>query len=426
MLFNFVRRFYDVAPPTGGGSGTNEDVAFTEAINKSIKGLSESAQKNFKEIADKMASMNENGATKADFKTLEELIKKNEKDLATVNEFAENLQKELKGKNLTNPAAGELFVNQVGDLIEKNYKEILAGRGSNVPMTFDMKDASLTRKDMSFDGNTTGMVVAPDFNPNIIGPPFQVPHLRSLVRIGQTSGQAYYFPVAKLKSGEVGSVQPGAQKPEIQYQIDGKVAQVIKLAAWLRLPDEMLEDILGLTSFLQNYMPEEVYKAEDRQILRGDGTTGNFDGLMHQARTYVPSTGVDASESWDVLADGIAQQAKIWLPSTSVLVDPIRWMFMATRKGTTKDYSYPTLILGAPLTVAGNRILPHPIMNSDEFLLGNFSLAEMKMRTGMSLRFYDQDRDNAIKNMTTVVVEERAAFAVYYPDAFLKGTFGAS
>jgi hypothetical protein len=42
------------------------------------------------------------------------------------------------------------------------------------------------------------------------------------------------------------------------------------------------------------------------------------------------------------------------------------------------------------------------------------------------IRFFDQDRDNAIKNMVTIVIEERLALPIYYTDGLVKGTFSAA
>jgi HK97 family phage major capsid protein len=127
---------------------------------------------------------------------------------------------------------------------------------------------------------------------------------------------------------------------------------------------------------------------------------------------------------WDLIANGIAIQQNKWLPANLGLINPIDWFLMATRKSTDGIYSHPTLIAGAPLTVNGLRLMPHPIINQDEYLLGDFTRAEIKFKKGLTVRWYDQDQDNAVKNLVTVVAEERAAFAVYYPDAFLKGDFG--
>lgn len=347
-------------------------------------------------------------------------VKQHGKDMEALNQFAEKMQLAAKAKELKEKSAH--FNETVETLITDNYELIKKGRGQG-PLELKNDEYSF-QKDMSFGNNTTGTVVAPDFDRNIYGPPYQIPHIRNFVRLGRTSSNAYYYIVATLKSGAAASTAPGDIKPEIQYQFDGKVAPVIKIAAHLRAPEEMFDDIEGSITFVQNYGPEEILKTEDTESLTGNGTTGHFNGIITQATVHVPSDGVSASEPWDLIANGIAQQQNKWFPPNRGMVNPINWFFMVTRKSAEGIYSIPTLITGVPLTVAGLPITAHPKIAEDQYLLGDFTRAELKLKTGITLRLFDQDRDNAIRNMITIVIEERGTFVVYYPDAFIKGDFG--
>ena len=67
-------------------------------------------------------------------------------------------------------------------------------------------------------------------------------------------------------------------------------------------------------------------------------------------------------------------------------------------------------------------MVPHTAMTSDKFLIGDFSKVTLGQRAGFSVRFYDQNEDDAIKNMVTVVIEERVTIVegsadyMYYGD----------
>jgi hypothetical protein len=47
-------------------------------------------------------------------------------------------------------------------------------------------------------------------------------------------------------------------------------------------------------------------------------------------------------------------------------------------------------------------------------------------RKGTSVRFFDQDQDNAIKNLVTVVIEKRLAMPVYFPGSIIRGAFATA
>jgi len=392
-----------------------------QQISEALDRMEKKSQTSVQEINTRIETAVNSGATKAELLEIKEIMTKHGTDMLALNTFAEEFQKQAKQKKIEEKTKS--FESAIENLVKDNHDKIVAGKGTRATIEFEDKDYN-SQKDMSFTNNTTGQVIAQDFDRTIYGQPFQTPHIRTMIRIGRTSSNAYHYIKASLKSGVPTSVLPNGLKPEIQYQFDGLIAPVIKIAAHMRAPEEMLDDIDGITSYLQNYAPEEVLKVEDQQVLRGSGAPGNFDGIITQATVHVPSAGVLTTEAWDLLADAIAQQQNIWMPPTRGMVNPINWMFMATRKSTDGIYSHPTLIAGAPLTIAGMQIVPHPLILEDEYLIGDFTRAELKLRTGIAVRFFEQDRDNAILNMVTIVVEERAAFVVYYPDAFIKGDFG--
>ena len=74
--------------------------------------------------------------------------------------------------------------------------------------------------------------------------------------------------------------------------------------------------------------------------------------------------------------------------------------------------------------VDGVQIIETTAIGVGEFLVGDFQRgAQLFDRKTASINFYDQDEDNAQKNLITVVIEERLALAVYRPNAFVYGDF---
>jgi hypothetical protein len=47
-------------------------------------------------------------------------------------------------------------------------------------------------------------------------------------------------------------------------------------------------------------------------------------------------------------------------------------------------------------------------------------------REGVNVRFYDQDQDNAVRNLVTVVIEGRVALPTYLPGAGRYGNFATA
>lgn len=427
-----LRRFMSPAeilyrsPDDGGGAG-GAAVVTLDTISKAMQEVKTQQEKALTSIQKKYDDLlKEHGETAAVVQELKEALKVSEARIKEVNTYMDQLAL-VQGAAKSQERKKHL-AEEIGELIEKHGESIAAGRGKKTPIEFETKGLLIqTKADMSFGNNTTGTVVAPDFNSNLYAPPLQTPHMRTFIPVGTTSGQVYFFVQAKLKDGSPtpGIIAAGATKTQVEFQLTGVSRKVLKIAGYSRLPEEMLEDIEGMTSFLQTYLPEEVLNTEDTQILTGTGDANNqFDGLLVTSPVHTPTAGVDPNEMWDLLADANAQLQNLRFYPTRIMVNPIDWARMITRKSTDGVYSHPTLLLGLPLLIAGVPVIPHPEIPVDKYLIGRFTSVELKVRRGLTVRFFDQDQDNAIKNMVTVVAEERAAFANYYPEAFLQGDFG--
>jgi HK97 family phage major capsid protein len=76
-------------------------------------------------------------------------------------------------------------------------------------------------------------------------------------------------------------------------------------------------------------------------------------------------------------------------------------------------------------TINGARIVGTKMTEMvGKFLAGDFALgSQLFQRQGMTIEFFDQDRDNVPLNLITIRMEERHGLAVYRPDAFVYGTF---
>ena len=84
-------------------------------------------------------------------------------------------------------------------------------------------------------------------------------------------------------------------------------------------------------------------------------------------------------------------------------------------------------VFGAPNqnipNLFGSPIIPHTTVTSDKYFLGDFTKLVVGQRAGLSVRFYDQNEDDAIKNLVTVVIEERITFAADRNDRVIYGDF---
>ena len=69
-------------------------------------------------------------------------------------------------------------------------------------------------------------------------------------------------------------------------------------------------------------------------------------------------------------------------------------------------------------------LVANTAVSTGDFLVGDFALgAQLFDRQQSSIRFFEQDQDNAIRGVITVVANERIALPIYRPTAFVYGDF---
>jgi HK97 family phage major capsid protein len=367
-----------------------------------------------------------------------------EKQLEKLKEDAAKNQKafddwQAKQKEIpTGQPAFKTFKSVLGEQLEAK-KEALAKY-----KTGDAKGFAIEMKvvgDMSSSGSLTGnYFVAPTIVPGVTLQPFEEVHMRDMLPVGQTNSNVVRFVRDNGGEGGPATTAEGAAKPQMDRDLQIYDAPVRKIATHMRVPEEMIDDIPYLQSFLSQIGIEEVMSVEDDQILYGDGTGQNLKGLFHADNSTVfnPGTSViqDANE-FDVIRAARKQirNAKLGGPLRAV-VSPDDFFNMTSQKDTTNNYLFLGGGNGIPLANAGGSptginvggviIEEHTAITSGDFIVFQTRSAQIFDRSGTTVRFYDQDQDNAIKNLITIVIEKRLALAVYRPLGIIRGTFGAA
>ena len=124
----------------------------------------------------------------------------------------------------------------------------------------------------------------------------------------------------------------------------------------------------------------------------------------------------------DVLVAAWTQLRNAKVGATHILCHPSDYAAMILSKATTGEYVFGAPNMSIP-NVFGIPLVPHTAITSDKFLMGDFGKARIGQRDNVSVRFYDQNEDDAIKNMVTVVIEERLTVVTGRADYLVYGDF---
>jgi HK97 family phage major capsid protein len=241
-----------------------------------------------------------------------------------------------------------------------------------------------------------------------------------LMLSGTTTAQKVtYFEETTFTNAAV-EVGEGLEKPESALDFTLREDDVRKIATWVPVTDEMMEDVPTFESYLRARLGFMVRQREELQLLRGAGTGVTILGLYN--RTGVQTvTGYGMSTIDSILAGITEVQKDAFVEPTAMVIHPNDWFQVRTSKDSTGNY-----LLG-PATLDPDQARPWGLRvrvttNALEntALVGAFNQAQVFRRTGISIAISTENQDFFIYNKLAVRAEERIALAVYRPAAFCK------
>lgn len=246
-----------------------------------------------------------------------------------------------------------------------------------------------------------------------------------------TVGQVVW-PRADNVGSKASPVAEAALKPTNTFVPTMETERVKKIATTYDFSQEVLADWSELEGLIRNIGRYKVQHEEDRQILFGDGTGENLNGLTTQAQAFSYATNLTPAGGYqymDVIAAAAAQvDADNEMSATFVVVNKANHWKMRLTKDSNGNYIMGGPGSGAPSGVWGLRVVPTNMMPSGSFLVGSSSplASEIRDRLELSVMMSTEHANNFTYNLVTILFESRLLLAVYRPDAFVYGSLNQS
>ena len=353
----------------------------------------------------------------------EDQLKKSLEDVNTLIRDFESFQLEAKQK------AGKKdisFGDALGEQLEKSKEQLNKYKTNRNPINFELKVVGnlgagnlTTSGTETFSGNT------------FLGlgrKPYEIAHIRNFVPSMLINTDSAY--VIRDAAGEGGptAVAMAAAKPQSDRDYVKLIQPVTKIAHYFKIPEEMLADNSWLQGEISGVGIEDLLAKEDDLLLNQVAGAGLFAGLLTATNSTAfaaPASlalAIEAANNYDVLVAAWTQLKVLKNSANYVLCNPADYARMVLTKATTGEYVFGAPNVSIP-NIFGIPLVPHNSITSDKFALGGFSKVKICQREGVSVRFYDQNEDDAIKNMVIVVIEERLTIVADRADRIIYGDF---
>jgi HK97 family phage major capsid protein len=358
-----------------------------------------------------------------------------EKSLTDTGGLIEKLRKDDELKQATQPFAGNGDMARFSTALRsallpgrktpgrvyvesEQFKATATLRKRGAPWTGD--GVEIARWALTEDPASGGGTVAPDFQP--IVPGVALPRtVADLIPQGQTSSNAVPIPVETSFTNAVAPVLEGGVKPESSLVYTQQVEAVRKIAHYLVVSDELLDDVPAMAGQIDSRLRYGVERKEEQQILAGTGVAPELLGILNRAGLGASIARTDPQTNADaLLAQIIALEAATGERVSGVVMNPLAWGAIIGTKVAGGEYlnGGPFTVLPTP-TIWGREVALTSQITSTVALVGAFRTAAQIFRHGgIVISSTTSHADHFIKNLVAVRCELRLALAVVKPAAF--------
>lgn len=222
-------------------------------------------------------------------------------------------------------------------------------------------------------------------------------------------------------------------KPLVEPAFSTDKEPVQTIAVLMLASKQVLSDWSELEGLLRNEGAARVAQELDAQILSGNGTPPNLNGIVTQGQAFdITLLSAVAGYTYvDTIAAALQQVAEDDEEDSNqfaVLHPGDAWTIRRLKDSTGRYlFGDPNGFTG-PLSIFGVPAVETTQITKGTFLVGSGSpiAGEYRGREGMTIELSTEDSDNFRYNRVTIRFELRGAMVVKRPDAFVQGSLATS
>lgn len=193
---------------------------------------------------------------------------------------------------------------------------------------------------------------------------------------------------------------------------------VRKIAVWLPITDEQLEDEAQARGYVNNRLPFMLMQRLDSQVLVGDGTAPNLSGITDRSGIQTQAKGTDPTPDAVYKAMTKVRVTGRAIPNAAVF-HPNDWQDVRLLRTADGIYIWGSPSEAGPERIWGITVVQSDALTENTALVGDFAnYCELTMRRGIDVQVTNAHSDFFINGKQAMRADMRAAFCVYRPAAF--------
>ena len=298
---------------------------------------------------------------------------------------------------------GQLFVES------KAYTGWAKGGGPSADLPIDLKALFST---------TAGWAPATVRGPRVVDFATPQPQVTDLIPQTTTAAAAISYMEETTFTNAAAETAEGVAKPEATLVLTERTEPVRKIAVYLPITDEAMEDEPRVRDYVENRLRFMVQQRLNTQILVGDGTAPNLSGILDRVGIQTQAKGADPTPDAVYKAMTKVRVTGQALPSAAVF-NPNDWQEIRLLRTADGIYIWGSPSEAGPERIWGIPVVQEPGLTENTGLVGDFAnFSELAVRRGINVQVSNSHSTFFVENKQAIRAEMRVAFIVYRPAAF--------
>ena len=344
--------------------------------------------------------------------------------IAKLEGMIEGMKETKKTESVSLKSIGQAIADAYSNSIEK----ITSVKENGGLINLDVKVAGTMAITTNYSGGTVGLSQLESGVTRIVR---RRPFLRQLVNVAGTISKYITYIEQKNPDGGAGMTAEGSLKTQADFDLVEVSKAVKKVTAFIKVSKEMIADIPFMRNEIDTELMELVELKLDAQILSGDGTGDNLEGILQNATAW--SAGgfaltIPTPNEFDVLRVAIAQIQGLEFNANYIVLHPEDCAKMELSKTSQGEYTYAmSYIVDGVVRVKSIPVVENTGVTAGTFLVGDFSKSNLRIREDLNVQV-GYVNDDFTKNLMTILCEARAVHYVKsnHYGAFVKGSFSTA
>jgi HK97 family phage major capsid protein len=243
------------------------------------------------------------------------------------------------------------------------------------------------------------------------------------VRVTTTTNNAAIVPEATIASAipDPDTENTAGLKPESAIALEKVTTPVKTVAHWIPATKRAISDAGQVRTLIDEFLNYGLEEELEDQMVNGDGTGENFDGIVSTTGVQTHAKGADS-----VIVAARKARRKVRTVGRSIpnayLFHPENWEEVDLAVDNEQRYYF-----GGPMQMGTPRLWGLPVIESEAVpegtaYVGNFKTCVLWDREQASVSVSDSHADFFVRNLVAILAELRAAFGIFRPSAIVKIT----